>query len=144
MAILLAPASGAAALNLLLAPQPAPPSHFFSGVLEANYSICVVHLLSAAFGLRLWRMELPLPLLLHRLADQLATSVSQSGFAWVPGHAQLPARLSVADLALLVVSAAGVAQGAHNLARVLGPHPPKLPAEVCHLFSNRLGTADAK
>lgn len=31
------------------------------GVLEANYSICAVHLLSAALGLRFWQTQVPLP-----------------------------------------------------------------------------------
>ena len=30
------------------------------GVLEANYSICIVHLINWAFGPQVWRMEIPI------------------------------------------------------------------------------------
>lgn len=45
--------------------------------------------------------------------------------------AAVPSSISVADAALLIVSSAGMAQGTHNVVRVLGPNPPKLPKEVC-------------
>lgn len=77
------------------------------GVLEANYSICAVHLVSWAFGASIWAAELPLP-----------------GFAG-GGTATL------ADVCLMVVGAAGIVQAAHNVYRVLGPSPvPLPPAEV--------------
>ena len=37
----------------------------FYGVLEANYSICAVHLLTYCFGPAMWRLGLPVPGLLH-------------------------------------------------------------------------------
>ena len=34
----------------------------YYGVMEANYSICLVHLLTAWLGPGMWRMRVPLPL----------------------------------------------------------------------------------
>uniref|UniRef100_A0A7R9VBS8 CDP-alcohol phosphatidyltransferase n=1 Tax=Chlamydomonas euryale TaxID=1486919 RepID=A0A7R9VBS8_9CHLO len=71
------------------------------GVLEANYSICIVHLASWALGPKVWAVTLPMP--------------------FVGG-------VTLADASLLVVGMAGMAQAVHNVARVMHPGAASLPA----------------
>ncbi|KAJ9522082.1 hypothetical protein QJQ45_005203 [Haematococcus lacustris] len=90
------------------------------GVLEANYSICATHLLSAAGGLAFWRQRLSLPACFAPLWARLG-SLAGPAASGLGG-------LTVADAALLVVSLAGVAQGAHNVVRTFKSSQP-LPQE---------------
>jgi ethanolaminephosphotransferase len=76
----------------------------YYGVLEANYSICAVHIATAVWGAALWRAPAPLP------AALLQWWASAAGGAAPPP--------TVADAALVAVSAAGVAQAAGSIARV--------------------------
>lgn len=70
--------------------------------LQANYSIAATHLVSAAFGLQLWRTQLPLDHLWEVMGyDAGAQPV-----------------ITVADATLVLVSAAGIMQGVMNVVRV--------------------------
>jgi len=100
------------------------------------HAYSLVHLVSAIWGLRLWRTQFLIPAPLLSLARSVLLSVSQAGAgsgsvaAWASTFV-LPSSISVADLALLLVSAAGIAQGVHNIVRVLGINAPSLLKEVC-------------
>ncbi len=122
------------------------------GVLEANYSICAVHLLSAALGLRFWRAELTLPAPLSHALQALAGLGAGSGAGAGAGQVLVAAhgngtlgyaggaaaagggveppllRATVAEVALVVVGLAGVLQGVSNVARVFAS--PPLPPQV--------------
>ncbi|GAX76340.1 hypothetical protein CEUSTIGMA_g3786.t1 [Chlamydomonas eustigma] len=80
----------------------------FYGVLEANYSICVVHLVTGLFGPAIWRHHVAFPTVFQGLLGD---------------------GMSLADLSLIVVATAGVAQGCHNVHRVLVQPLPPLPEE---------------
>jgi len=70
----------------------------YYGVLEANYAICATHLVNFFVGSAAWRYVVALP-------------------AWLVPY--LGASLTVSDICLVLVSVAGLSQGAHNLCRVL-------------------------
>mmetsp|Transcript_21555 Transcript_21555/g.59751 ORF Transcript_21555/g.59751 Transcript_21555/m.59751 type:complete len:440 (+) Transcript_21555:86-1405(+) len=109
----------------------------YYGVLEANYCICIVHIISAVWGLSFWRTLLPLPEpLVSILRSVLLAVAGLAGRLGVEGEEMasscarsIPSHVSVADAALLLVSTAGIAQGMHNVVRVLSGSSPKLPKE---------------
>ena len=57
------------------------------GVLEANYSICIVHLVNWAFGPQVWRLEIPIPGV-EVVGDKLAALVGPSLCEFQGGRSQ--------------------------------------------------------
>jgi len=65
-------------------------------------SICVVHLVSAVWGLRVWQVQVPLPSLLQSLGQQAGAALAAAGAIAAPseggGLQLLPSVISIADV----------------------------------------------
>ena len=116
----------------------------YYGVLEANYSICATHLATALLGSGFWKRRITPVLSGSILARITNPSISKSRGHLASNHACAINRAAkskplhpmtffieyrpfqhcilltgISDISLMIVSAAGVLQGCHNIYRVL-------------------------